>query len=193
MGSPYTDHVPESRDKRRRSDLDLFVLALIESGVTTPYELQTSAGLSPGATIPALRRLVAGGWASQRKPGPRGRTEHTITAAGRRHLQDGWRQLIKEGPSGDVDADLRVALLALFVGGDRRTAAEFLRVSAEKKQATLAGTRQSADQPDQPRLAAWYQSLRSGSAKSVVRAEAAAIAAMAKSMPAKSKSALRSK
>jgi DNA-binding PadR family transcriptional regulator len=177
--------VPESRDKRRRSDLDLFVLALIESGVATPYELQTSAGLSPGATIPALRRLVSGGWTAQRKPGPRGRTEHTITAAGRQHLQDGWRQLIKEGPSGDVDADLRVALLALFVGGERRIAAEFLRASAEKKQAAYAGSRQLEGQPDQPPLAAGYQRLRFDSAKSVIRAETAGILTMARRLPAK--------
>jgi len=30
-------------DKRRRGDLDLFVLALIASGVATPYELKTAA------------------------------------------------------------------------------------------------------------------------------------------------------
>jgi hypothetical protein len=41
----------ETRDKRRRTDLDLFVLALIDGGVSTPYELQKEAGLSQGATI----------------------------------------------------------------------------------------------------------------------------------------------
>jgi hypothetical protein len=35
--------VSETYDKRRRSDLDLFVLALIESGVSTPYGLRKSA------------------------------------------------------------------------------------------------------------------------------------------------------
>jgi hypothetical protein len=48
----------ETRDKRRRTDLGLFVLALIDSGVSTPYEFQKTAGLSQGATIPALQRLL---------------------------------------------------------------------------------------------------------------------------------------
>jgi hypothetical protein len=48
----------ETRDKRRRTDLDLFVLALIDSGVSTPYEFQKAAGHSQGATIPALQRLL---------------------------------------------------------------------------------------------------------------------------------------
>jgi hypothetical protein len=41
----------EIRDKRRRTDLDLFVLALIDGGVSTPYELQKAAGLSQGAAV----------------------------------------------------------------------------------------------------------------------------------------------
>jgi hypothetical protein len=58
----------EIRDKRRRTDLDLFVLALIDSGISTPYELQKDAGLSPGATIPALQRLLEAGFVRQGKP-----------------------------------------------------------------------------------------------------------------------------
>ncbi len=50
--------MPETRDKRRKTDLDEFVLALIDSGVSTPYALQKAAGLSQGATIPALQRLL---------------------------------------------------------------------------------------------------------------------------------------
>ena len=192
-GSPYTDDVPESRDKRRRSDLDLFVLALIESGLVTPYDFQIGAGLSPGATIPALRRLVAGRWASPAKPGPRGRTKHRITAAGRRHLQSSWRQLIDEGASGDVDADLRVALLALFVGGDRRLAVEFLHGSAQEKKAWLRSAHPPEDPADQPPLAYCYQKLRSALATSVVHAEAAGILVMVRNLPAERRSARRSK
>ena len=48
--------MPRMGDKRRRNDLDLFLLALIEGGISTPYDLQKSAGLSPGATIPVLQR-----------------------------------------------------------------------------------------------------------------------------------------
>lgn len=128
----------QTRDRRRRIDLDLFVLALIESGILTPYDFQRAANLSPGATIPALQRLLESGFVRQGKPGSRGRTEHRITAAGKRLLKTGWRRLIQDGPSSDLDADLRIALLALWVGGKRQLATDFLKQSAAKKLA-LAG------------------------------------------------------
>ena len=58
----YTGHMSETRDKRGRTDLDLFVLALIDSRISTPYEFQKVAGLSPGATIPALQILLDAGF-----------------------------------------------------------------------------------------------------------------------------------
>lgn len=97
----------ETRDKRRRTDLDLLVLALIDSGISTPYELQKAAHLSPGATIPALQRLLEARFVRQGKPGARGRTDHWITSAGKKLLKTGWRELIENGPSGDLEADLR--------------------------------------------------------------------------------------
>jgi len=173
----------QTRDMRRRNDLDLFVLALIESGISTPYELKTTAGLSPGATIPALRRLREEGLVLQGKTGPRGRTGHKITTEGRRHLNIGWKSLIDDGPSGDLDADLRVALLAIWVGGDRQLAVDFLRQSAAQKLKSIGG----AEEPDKPvslpPLALWYSRLRSASAEALKKGESAAALAMAKSLP----------
>jgi DNA-binding PadR family transcriptional regulator len=175
--------VPKPRDKRLRSDLDLFVLALIDSGVSTPYELQKAAGLSPGATIPVLRRLLAGGLVLPGKPGPRGRTGHRVTAEGRRRLKSGWRELVAAAPSGDLDADLRVALLAVWVGGDRRLAADFLRQAAAQRLSSIG----TVDQPDEPAslppLAVWYRRLRSASAEALIKGESAAALAMAKALP----------
>jgi len=142
----------ETRDKRRRNDLDLFVLALIESGISTPYELKTTAGLSPGATIPALRRLLEESLILKGKPGPRGRTGHKITAEGRRYLNIGWKDLIEDGPSGDLDADLRVALLAIWVGGDRQLAADFLRQSATQNIKSIAELKNLTSRPRFRRL-----------------------------------------
>lgn len=173
----------ETRDKRRRNDLDLFVLALIESGLFTPYELKTAAGLSPGATIPALRRLLQEDLVVQGKSGARGRTDHTITAAGRRRLKNGWQELIDEGPSGDLDADLRVALLALWVGGDRRAAAEFLRQSAAKLLESVDRTQESDDPKTAPQLALLYRHLRSAAVTELAERESAAALAMAKALP----------
>jgi DNA-binding PadR family transcriptional regulator len=101
-------------DKRQRTDLDLFILALIDGGVSTPYELQKEAGLSQGATIPALRRLLEARFVRQGKPGARGRTDYKVTASGKERLRDGWLPLIEAGPSGVLDSDLRVALLAIW-------------------------------------------------------------------------------
>jgi DNA-binding PadR family transcriptional regulator len=175
----------ETRDKRRRTDLDLFVLALIESGVSTPYEFQKAAGLSQGATIPTLQRLLDARLVRQGKPGTRGRTDYQVTAAGKRLLKDGWLALIEAGPIGDVDSDLRVALLALLGGGDRRLAANFLRQSADKKMESVA-TAEPIRNPEALRLLPrWYSDLRSSTAKTLLTAESAAIRAMADALPRK--------
>jgi DNA-binding PadR family transcriptional regulator len=98
----------DTPDKRRRTDLDLFVLALIDGGVSTPYGLQKAAGLSQGATNPALQRLLAARFVRQGKPGARGRIDYKVSAVGKKLLRDGWLPLIEAGPSGDLDADRRL-------------------------------------------------------------------------------------
>jgi DNA-binding PadR family transcriptional regulator len=175
----------QNRDKRRRTDLDLFVLALIESGISTPYDLQRGANLSPGATIPALQRLLESGSVRQGKPGPRGRTEHRITPAGKKLLKTGWRTLLEDGPSGDLDADLRVALLALSVGKERRLAANFLKQSAAKKLVAIEAFEEGARSISGFSLADCYTRLRSEPGKAILEAESAAALAMAEAMPRK--------
>lgn len=172
----------ETRDKRRRNDLDLFVLALTESGVSTPYELKTTAGLSPGATIPTLTRLIKARFIIQGKPGPRGRTGHKITNEGRKYLKNNWRALIDDGPSGDLDADLRVALLALWVGGDRQLAVDFLRQSADHKLELASAVTGRDESALLPPLALWYRKLRSAAAESLAKGESVAALAMAKAL-----------
>jgi DNA-binding PadR family transcriptional regulator len=181
----------ETRDKRRRTDLDLFVLALIDSGVSTPYELQKAAGLSQGATIPALQRLLDARLVRQGKPGARGRTDYQATAAGKRLVKNGWLALIEEGPSGDIDSDLRVALLALLGGGDRRLAADFLRQSADEKMELVAAAKPMDNPVGVPLLPRWYGELRSSTAKTLLTAESEAIRAMADALPLKLSSGAR--
>jgi DNA-binding PadR family transcriptional regulator len=173
------------QDKRRRIDLDLFVLALIDGGVATPYQLQKSAGLSQGATIPALQRLLEARLVRQGKPGTRGRTDYKATVAGKRLLKDGWLALIEDGPSGDVDSDLRVALLALLRGGDRRLSADFLRRSADKKMESANAVEPMGDPGKLPPLPRLYSELRSSTAKALLTAESVAIRAMADALPRK--------
>ena len=175
----------ETPDKRRRTDLDLFVLALIDGGVSTPYELQKTAGLSQGATIPALQRLLEARFVRQGKPGARRRTNYKVSAAGKKLLQDGWLPLIEAGPSGDLDSDLRVALLAIWGSGDRRLAANFLRQSADKKIESIAVAESARDSGAVAALARWYTDLRCETAKALLTAESEAIRAMADALPRK--------
>jgi DNA-binding PadR family transcriptional regulator len=171
----------ETPDKRRRTDLDLFVLALIDGGVSTPYELQKTAGLSQGATNPALQRLLAARLVRQGKPGARGRTDYKATAAGKKLLRGGWLPLIEAGHSGDLDSDLRVALLAIRGSGDRRLAVDFLRRAGDKKMESIATIELTSDAVAP--LARWYADLRSETAKAVLQAESEVIRAMADSLP----------
>jgi DNA-binding PadR family transcriptional regulator len=172
-----------NQDKRRKTDLDLFILALIDGGVRTPYELQKAAGLSQGATIPALQRLLDAGFLLQGRPGPRGRTDYKVTASGTKLLQNGWLPLIEAGPSGDADADLRVALLAISVHGDHRRAVEFLRGAADRKLESIAASDQAGDFSTDVPLAQWYSELRSLTAKALLAAESKAVRSMADSLP----------
>ena len=173
----------EIRDKRRRTDLDAFVLALIDCGISTPYELQKMAGLSPGATIPALDRLLEAGFARQGKPGMRGRTNHKTTAAGRKFLKTAWRILIDDGPSGDLDADLRVALLALWAGGERQLAFDFMRQSAARKLESITSFEETKDQESIAPLAIWYRKLRSSAVVAQLKGESAAALVLAEAFP----------
>jgi len=168
-------------DKRRRKDLDLFVLALVDCGVSTPYELQKAAGLSQGATLPALQRLQGAGFLCQGKPELRGRVRHRITAEGRKRLKRDWLELVQQEPSGNLDADLRVALLALFVGRARQAAVDYLHRSAERNNAMDPPVHPEAE--DVPPLARWYRTLRFEGAKSLHRAESDIIYALAQDLP----------
>src|ERR1039457_3602574 len=105
----------EARDKRRRTDLDLFILALIDGAVSTPYELQKTAGLSQGATIPALQRLLEARLVRPGEAGGRGRTDYKVTAAGNKALSAGWLSLVEAGPSGDIFSNVPAAPLVISV------------------------------------------------------------------------------
>jgi hypothetical protein len=59
MTSMHTFPLPP-RDKRSRPDLGLYVLALIERALNTPYRLLSEAGLSQGASISAFDNLARG-------------------------------------------------------------------------------------------------------------------------------------
>ena len=120
------------RDKRSREDLELFTLALVDRGVNSAY-LLLSAGISQGAALPVLGRLESSGYVRHGKPGPRGRTEFELTAAGRRHLQTGWQPLLEAPIPGDIESILRTADLAVLSGASRKTVSSYLKRAADAR------------------------------------------------------------
>jgi DNA-binding PadR family transcriptional regulator len=175
----------ETPDRRRRTDLDLFVLALIEAGLPTPYQMQGAAGLSQGATTPALERLLNGKFVRQSAPGVRGRVEYKATAKGRKHLSVRWLPLLESGPSGDIDSDLRVALLALWIGGSRSMASAFLRQAAARKQGPIGAVQPVPGEEGAPLLALSYRDLKSRFTRTLLSAEADILLQIAESLPTK--------
>lgn len=67
--------------------LQIFLLVLVEFGLTTPYDLLSKAGLGPGLTSPALKRLQEADLLTS-TPGPRNRVRYAITEKGASRLQE---------------------------------------------------------------------------------------------------------
>ena len=131
----------KSDDKRGRADLELFILALIGRGLTTPYDLRTSVGLSPGATIPAFSRLEKAGFVVKGKAEARGRLEYELSPRGKKHLETSWRALLDPSRTGDLDVVLRVASLALLMGEKKQVVASYLSDASKERQAKAKHTR----------------------------------------------------
>lgn len=121
------------KDKRSKLDLELFLIALIKREINTPYLLHASAGLSPGATIPVLKRLNAGGFVRRGRPGVRKRTEYKVTAKGSRHLNSTWPGMLESSVPTDMEAILRTASVAILCGAERNRVARYLQRAAQAK------------------------------------------------------------
>jgi hypothetical protein len=100
------------------ASLDLLILILVEGGITTPYRWQKEAGLSLGATLPAVRHLLARHLVSEAAAGPRGRREFTITPAGRSELKRIKHYLddALPEPVGELESVLRAFVIAVRAG-----------------------------------------------------------------------------
>jgi DNA-binding PadR family transcriptional regulator len=112
-----------------RSNLELFVLALVQNGHSTPYELKTKVGLSLGSTVPVLARLEKDVLVKASEPGLRRSRRYSITAKGAKVLAQGWAEQLATRPN-DIDSILRVAYLA-WLNGDNEACMKFLERSSE--------------------------------------------------------------
>lgn len=102
--------------KTHRSTLDFFILALMADDVAvTPYTLLQRLGISPGASIPALRRLEKEGLTQRGKAGKRGRQPFKLTESGQevlgRELHEGLPKLVQMPPQ-DPETLCRIVALA---------------------------------------------------------------------------------
>jgi hypothetical protein len=101
------------------SSLDLFILALIQRGVNTPYAMREQAGLSLGGTRPALKRLEGLGLVLRSDRLNRNRQPFTLSKAGAGALKAGINPLLDiptERSTGDIESILRIASLAAVSG-----------------------------------------------------------------------------
>jgi DNA-binding PadR family transcriptional regulator len=121
----------KTADKRGRADLELFLLALVSRGLSTPYDLKASAAISPGASIPALLRLEKSGFVFKGEQESRGRLEYSVTPKGKKHLENSWRPLFQTVPSRDLESVLRTACLALLMGEKPANAAKYLTIASK--------------------------------------------------------------
>ena len=97
------------------TDLDLFILALVQHGCGTPYELKVKAGISIGSSAPVLERLAGAGLLKKSAAGVRGKAQFGISPKGEKTLDKGWQALLVSRPI-DPDAILRITYLAWALG-----------------------------------------------------------------------------
>jgi len=132
--------------------LQIFLLVLVKFGLSTPYDLLTKAGLGPGLTSPALKRLQEAGFLTS-TPGPRKRLRYALTKEGRSildySLQSGkpgyWRlgqaDVYESLPRGIILAWLHAGVEAAKKGAIR--AGEDLNALGLKRQRDAAELRSS--------------------------------------------------
>jgi DNA-binding PadR family transcriptional regulator len=119
-----------SRDSETtRSSLEVFILTLIRQGFMTTYDLQSGAGLSLGATVPALNRLSDAKLVSRRIVGRR--HEYALTRGGEQVLRD-WEPPVRRAAT-DYEDLLRTAYLSAFLLRKPTLGAEILRKAARAR------------------------------------------------------------
>lgn len=126
------------------SILDLYILSLIDRGLSSRYELQRRVGLSLGSSIPALRRLEKAKLVVQHigtSTGKRPRHELKLSAAGRRAARTGWRRYLS-GPDHSIDLDsiLRLVDMADHYGAAHSEIAQFLKAMSARHGEADPGT-----------------------------------------------------
>lgn len=166
-----------------RSSLEVLILALLKQGLATTYDLQTQAGLSLGATVPALKRLEAAKLVSRKEAGRR--FEFSVTREGEKMLAS-WSASPRL-PT-DVDEVLRSAYMTWMVG-NKAGAAVMLRQSIRVQNRCAEELRDQLAAVDRPLPAKpspeWYRWLRKVVEAGRAAADVAALDSLASALEQK--------
>jgi DNA-binding PadR family transcriptional regulator len=128
--------------------LDLFILMLVRDGLSSPYLWQARAGVSLGASLPAVRRLLDGGLVSEAEGEHRGRREFTITRPGLGELKNINQHLENnlDRPKADLETVLRLVCIAI-TENKPELAGKLLLQAAEKHAKRFRLARKLASAP----------------------------------------------
>jgi DNA-binding PadR family transcriptional regulator len=163
---------------RTLSIFEMFILAAIQRGIATPYDLQRQASISVGASLPVLGRLKQEQLLERREEtGKHGRREYALTKAGVKKLAAGLKALgktVENLPAVEVETALRAAALAGMNGN-----LALFRVILEQASAQLVKEAWKRDNNsltfDPTDLATSYRTMLAHCSAAGLRAEANAL------------------
>ncbi len=117
--------------------LDVFILSLLDRGAESAYDFLRDAGISLGASTPALLRLTKGRLVVRKKSpssGKRTRYKLQLTPAGAKAARTAWKEWLSEkSRMFDLDSTLRVVDLAIHYGAPRQMIRTFLRYAGTER------------------------------------------------------------
>jgi len=163
MATVNDDSEPRRKKPAAIRPLDMFLLGLVRGGLITPYDWQSRARTSLGASLPAVERLLAAGLMKKARKGPRGRHEYALTDKGRDAVAvPGLRSYLKDAldkPLDDLESVLRLACLATTIG-DNETAKKFLLEATQShRQRARNVKKRTSEAPFKSRLGGLYSML----------------------------------
>jgi DNA-binding PadR family transcriptional regulator len=155
------------------STLELFLLLAAAKGISTPYELHTLAGVSVGASIPALKRLADQGLLAQSGPGARGRQESRLTARGKKLLAQLplWLAQLPPRELTETDSLARALVLAAACGDGSVFQGILERGREDRHQRLLAHRKNKKEIPPATESLALYRWLLGNLQAEKLRAE----------------------
>lgn len=159
------------------TNLELFVLAAVRSGLASAYDLKEKADLSVGTTIPLLQRLEQSGLLASKLAARRSR-QYSLTSKGDRSLRVGWRNISASVPS-DFESIVRSAYVGVSLENDLKKVRSFLKDSArQRKHLAAIRTKEAASISNAlaaPSFGLSYRWFRACCDASRLRAETAAL------------------